>query len=53
MLKASPSVPVCSSPSEDPFNTYGTFLSRTRDKADKPVIDAKGLLHYDETNKAT
>jgi hypothetical protein len=37
---------------DDPFNIYGTFLSRTRDKADKPVIDAKGLLHYDDVNKA-
>jgi hypothetical protein len=37
---------------DDPFRTYGTFLSRTRDKADKPVLSASGLLYYDEVNKA-
>lgn len=37
---------------EDPFKVYGTFLSRTRDKLDKPIINAKGLLYYDDVNKA-
>jgi len=36
---------------EDPFKTYGTFLSRTRDGKDKPIITAKGLLYYDKGRK--
>lgn len=36
---------------EDPFQTYGTFLSRTRDALDKPIITARGLLFYDKGRK--
>lgn len=36
---------------EDPFSTYGTFLSRTKDPKDRPVITAKGLLYYDKGRK--
>jgi hypothetical protein len=36
---------------EDPFETYGTFLSRTQDRKDHPIINAKGLLFYDEGRK--
>ncbi|MBL0126967.1 MAG: hypothetical protein IPP83_05795 [Flavobacteriales bacterium] len=36
---------------EDPFSTYGTFLSRTRSKDDKRVIAASGLLFYDKGRK--
>lgn len=37
---------------EDPFNTYGTFLSRKQDKADRDIISAKGLLFFDKIRKA-
>jgi hypothetical protein len=37
---------------EDPFRTYGTFLSRKEDKDDRTIISAKGLLFYDKKNKA-
>jgi hypothetical protein len=37
--------------SEDPFITYGTFLSRTNDAKDKPLIKARGLLYYDKGRK--
>ncbi len=37
---------------DDPFNTYGTFLSRKQDKADRDIISAKGLLFYDKAKKA-
>lgn len=36
---------------EDPFSTYGTFLSRTRSKDDRNVITARGLLFYDKGRK--
>jgi hypothetical protein len=36
---------------EDPFKTYGTFLSRTRSKDDRKVITARGLLFYDKGRK--
>lgn len=36
---------------DDPFQTYGTFLSRTRDAKDLPIITAKGLLFYDKGRK--
>ena len=36
---------------EDPFKTYGTFLSRTTDRKDKPMITAKGLLYFDKDRK--
>lgn len=38
--------------SDDPFHTYGTFLSRKQDKGDRTVIAAKGLLFYDKAKKA-
>ncbi len=37
---------------DDPFRTYGTFLSRKKDKADRDIISAKGLLFYDKTKKS-
>jgi hypothetical protein len=37
---------------EDPFFTYGTFLSRKKDKADRDIISAKGLLFYDKAKKS-
>ena len=37
--------------SDDPFKTYGTFLSRKTDKNDRPIIAAKGLLFYDKAKK--
>lgn len=37
---------------DDPFRTYGTFLSRKQDKADRDIISAKGLLFYDKVMKA-
>lgn len=37
---------------DDPFRTYGTFLSRKQDKADKDIISAKGLLFYDKVKKS-
>ena len=36
---------------DDPFKTYGTFLSRKQDKGDRAVIAAKGLLFYDKAKK--
>jgi len=36
---------------DDPFQLYGTFLSRKRDTKDAPIIAAKGLLFYDKTKK--
>ena len=36
---------------EDPFKTYGTFLSRTADRKDKAIIRAKGLLFFDKERK--
>jgi hypothetical protein len=33
---------------EDPFKTYGTFLSRKEDKDDRTIISAKGLLFFDK-----
>lgn len=36
---------------EDPFSTYGTFLSRTKDAKDKAIITAAGLLFYDKGKK--
>lgn len=38
--------------SEDPFTTYGTFLSRKEDASDRNIISAKGLLYYDEDKHA-
>ena len=37
---------------DDPFTTYGTFLSRKREKKDDPVIAGTGLLHYDKGSRA-
>lgn len=37
---------------DDPFKTYGTFLSRKRDKTDRTIISAKGLLFYDKARTA-
>lgn len=37
---------------QDPFTTYGTFLSRKEHKEDRDVISAKGLLFYDKTKKS-
>jgi hypothetical protein len=37
---------------DDPFRTYGTFLSRKQDKADRDIISAKGLLFYDKVMKS-
>lgn len=37
---------------DDPFTTYGTFLSRKRDKADRDIISAKGLLYFDKARKS-
>lgn len=36
----------------DPYTTYGTFLSRQEDKADRDIISAKGLLFYDKAKKS-
>lgn len=36
---------------EDPFKTYGAFLSRTEDRKDKAIISAKGLLYFDKGRK--
>jgi hypothetical protein len=36
---------------EDPYGTYGTFLSRTRDAKDKAIITGRGLLFYDKGRK--
>ncbi len=36
---------------EDPFKTYGTFLSRKTERSDRPIITAKGLLFYDKAKK--
>ncbi|MBK7946154.1 MAG: hypothetical protein IPJ85_12995 [Flavobacteriales bacterium] len=36
---------------EDPFSTYGTFLSRTKSKDDRDIITAGGLLFYDKGRK--
>ncbi len=36
---------------EDPFSTYGTFLSRTRSKDDRNIITASGLLFFDKGRK--
>ncbi len=36
---------------EDPFSTYGTFLSRTKSKDDRDIIAARGLLYYDKGRK--
>lgn len=36
---------------EDPFKTYGTFLSRKVEAKDRPIIKAKGLLFYDKAKK--
>jgi len=36
---------------EDPFITYGTFLSRTKDPKDRHMIAAKGLLYFDKGRK--
>jgi hypothetical protein len=36
---------------EDPFSTYGTFLSRTESPKDRVIISAKGLLYYDKGRK--
>lgn len=37
---------------DDPFTTYGTFLSRKEDKADRDIISAKGLLFHDKAKKS-
>lgn len=37
---------------DDPFATYGTFLSRKRDKDDRDIISAKGLLFHDKARKS-
>ncbi|HMN06002.1 MAG TPA: hypothetical protein PKD45_09765 [Flavobacteriales bacterium] len=37
---------------DDPFTTYGTFLSRKADKGDRDIISAKGLLFFDKAKKA-
>ncbi len=37
---------------DDPFFTYGTFLSRKRDKEDRDIISAKGLLYFDKVRSA-
>lgn len=36
---------------EDPFVTYGTFLSRTKAPGDAAIIKASGLLYYDKGRK--
>ncbi len=36
---------------DDPYITYGTFLSRTNSPLDKPLIRARGLLYYDKARK--
>jgi hypothetical protein len=36
---------------EDPFELYGTFLSRTRTRTDRPVVTATGLLYYDKAKR--
>jgi hypothetical protein len=36
---------------DDPFKTYGTFLSRKQDKADRTIIAGKGLLYFDKAKK--
>lgn len=36
---------------DDPFQLYGTFLSRKRGNGDVPIIAAKGLLFYDKAKK--
>jgi len=36
---------------EDPFVTYGTFLSRTKAPGDRAIIKASGLLYYDKGRK--
>ena len=46
-----PSARASSSRDEDPFQLYGTFLSRKRDAKDPAVIAAKGLLFYDKAKK--
>ena len=37
---------------DDPFTTYGTFLSRKEDKGDRDIISAKGLLFFDKARKS-
>lgn len=37
---------------EDPFKTYGTFLSRKRDGSDRTIISAKGLLFFDKAKQS-
>ena len=37
---------------DDPFKTYGTFLSRKEDKDDRDIISAKGLLFYDKPSRS-
>ena len=36
---------------EDPFRSYGTFLSRMENDNDRTIIAAKGLLYYDKGRK--
>ncbi|MCB0795454.1 MAG: hypothetical protein KDB88_12015 [Flavobacteriales bacterium] len=36
---------------DDPFRTYGTFLSLKKDKKDVPVINASGVLFYDKAKR--
>ena len=36
---------------EDPFQLYGTFLSRKEEAKDPAIIAAKGLLFYDKARK--
>lgn len=36
---------------DDPYRTFGTFLSRTKDPRDRAIIAGKGFLHYDKGRK--
>ncbi|MBL7964189.1 MAG: hypothetical protein JNM31_10155 [Flavobacteriales bacterium] len=36
---------------DDPFNVYGTFLSRMQDERDRPVIAAQGMLTFDKSKR--
>ncbi len=37
--------------SDDPFKTYGTFLSRKQDKDDRTIIAGRGLLYFDKARR--
>lgn len=36
---------------DDPFKTYGTFLSRKQDKNDRTIIAGRGLLYFDKAKR--